>query len=401
MKHLYSEKARLFYLSFFIAAITSAQTPTTISQGTCPGVIANFNTNDNGFNSPSIYGSIFDSSFYFNSSRGYFTDYLPPLRVNAPGAPRVQNIISPPYNNPNPTGTFNVGFYYIVNNPAVDRFQIRIISITQTPQGTITNVEATSGLQSFAAWSTPTPYVDNGPTPTPFLTGFQGTICMRLTDPDIVNGPFTTFRIEVSYILNTPFFAVFDNFSNGGTANSPLPVNFIGLIADRNIDNSVSLKWDVTEEINVSAYEVEKSETGILFSKVGTVSAKGKSIYSYNNANASTNIVFYRIKSIDIDGRFKYSGIIKLAGRSSDSYADALLVYPVPAKVEITIAHKKLSRSARIKIVSLDGRILKTIIPAQGSSHTLTNISGMTPGMYFLQLEDGIGNVQTVKLLKN
>lgn len=86
----------------------------------------------------------------------------------------MPNIISPPYNNPNPTGTFNVGFYYIVNNPAVDRFQIRIISITQTPQGTITNVEATSGLQSFAAWSTPTPYVDNGPTPTSLLTGLSG-----------------------------------------------------------------------------------------------------------------------------------------------------------------------------------------------------------------------------------
>ena len=149
MKSLYSLKAWLLSLSFLIVIFTSAQSPSTVTQGICAGVVANFNTNDNGFNSPSIFGGIFDSSFYYNAGRGYWSDYMPPIRVNAPGFPRVQSIISPPYNNPNPTGTFTVGFYYIVNNPAVDRFMVRIISVTQTTQGTITNIEATSGLQTF------------------------------------------------------------------------------------------------------------------------------------------------------------------------------------------------------------------------------------------------------------
>ena len=152
MKFLYSLKGFFFSSLFFLTDSTSAQTPTTITQGICPGVIADFNTSDNGFNSPSIYGSIFDSSFFFNQSRGYWTDYLPPIRVTAPGFPRAQSILSPPYPNPNAVGTFNVGFYYIVNNPLVDRFQVRLISVTSTGQGTVTNVEATSGLQSFAAY---------------------------------------------------------------------------------------------------------------------------------------------------------------------------------------------------------------------------------------------------------
>ena len=400
MKLLYSLKARLFYLSFLFVVITSAQTPTITGPGICSGVVADFNNNDGGFNSPSIYGSIFDSSFYFNQPRGYYTDYDPPFRITPPGFPRVLSIISPPYINPNPVGTFNVGFYYIVNNPVADRFQIRIISVTSTPQGTITNVEATTGLQSFVAWSTPVPYVDNGPTPTPLLNGFQGNICVRLIDPDITNGPNTTYRIEVSYIINEAFFAVFDNLSIG-PSNIPLPVNFIGLIANRNPDNTVSLKWDVGEELSVREYQVEKSDNGTFFTSVGSVAAKGKSIYAFTNNTSTSNTIFYRVKSVDIDGRYKYSGVIKLPGSSTNSYSDVLMVYPTPAQDQITIAHKKLERNAKILVISLDGKILRTIIPATGSSHTQTDVSGLAPGMYFVRLEDGIGNVQTVKLLKN
>ncbi len=397
MKFLYVAFTCLSFLFFLQRPI--AQTPSTVTTGVCAGVVADFNTNDNGFNSPSIYGSIFDSSFYFNTARGYWTDYLPPTRVTAPGFPRVQNIISPPYQNPNPNGTFTVGFYYIVNNPFVDRFQVRIISVTQTSMGTVTNIEATSGLQLFSAWSTPLPYIDNGPNPTPLLNGFQGRVCLRLIDPDIANGPNTTFRVEVSYIINEAFFAVFDDLSIG-PVNSPLPVNFIGLVANRNTDNTVNLKWDVSEEINVQQYQVERSDNGISFAAAGTVAAKGKSIYAYTDV-ATTGTVFYRVKSIDIDGRFKYSGIVQLKGGSPDSYATGLMIYPVPAQNEITIAHKRLERTAKITISSATGHLMKTIIPAMGSSNTMVNLNGLPAGLYFVQLDDGKGGIQAVKLVKN
>jgi len=149
MKKIYSAKAILVGF-VLITSIANSQTPSQVSSGVCSGVVADFNSDDNGYNSPSVYGSIFDSSFYYHAGRGYWTDYLPPYRTVAPGFPRVMNIISPPYVNPNPVGTFNVGFHYIVPNPASDRFQVRIISVTQTSSGTVTNVEATSGVQFFA-----------------------------------------------------------------------------------------------------------------------------------------------------------------------------------------------------------------------------------------------------------
>lgn len=406
MKRFYSVKTWLLSLFLLSGFFTSAQTPTITVPGNCLGVIANFNTDDNGFNSPSIYGSIFDSSLYYHAGRGYWTDYLPPFRVSPPaGTPRVTNIISPPYINPNPSGTFNVGFYYIVNNPVSDFFQVRIISVTSTPQGTVTNVEATSGVQSFAAWSTPTPYVDGvtapiPPDPTPFMGTFQGFVCIRLLDPDIVNAPNTTFRVEVSYLVNGPRFVVFDNLSIG-PPQIPLPVNFIGLVANRNSDNSVDLKWDVSEEVNVIQYHVERSTNGANFLPVGTVAAKGKSIYGFTNYDVTPNTVYYRVKSEDPDGKVKYSGILRLKGNSANSYTDKIRLYPVPASDQVIVEHKQLERAAKLVISSVDGRVVQTIIPANRSSHTQINISAMAPGIYFVKLDDGTGDVQTVKLIKN
>jgi hypothetical protein len=242
--------------------------------------------------------------------------------------------------------------------------------------------------------------VDIGPDPTPFLSGSQGNICIRLTDPDIVNAPNTTFRIEVAYIINEAFFAVFDNLSIG-PQNIPLPVNFIGLVANRNTDNSVNMKWDVSEEVNVNEYQIERSTNGSSFSSVGSAPAKGKSIYTFTNYDVPSNTVFYRIKSVDIDGRFKYSGIIKLPGNSSNSYSNTLTIYPMPAKDDITVEHMKLTGNAKMMITSVDGKILKVIIPTPGSSHTPVNVSGMTTGIYFLRLDDGTGEVQMAKFIKD
>jgi hypothetical protein len=408
MKRLYPAKA--FFVCLFIAATLTvhSQVPTTTGPGFCDGVVANFNTSDQGFNAPSIYGSIFDSSLYYHAGRGYWTDYLPPFRTAAPVAgQRVMTIISPPFANPNPVGTFNVGFYYIVGNPVTDRFQVRIISVTQTSMGTVTNVEASSGVQSFAAWTVGgvAPYTDATatpavPDPTPFMGTFQGRVCIRLVDADITNGPNTTYRVETAYLVNEPLFAVFDDLSVG-PFNAPLPVDFIGLVANRNasVANTVDLRWDVAQELNVAEYQIERSTNGSTYELAGAVNAKGKSIYSFTDNNATANAtLYYRVRSVDIDGRSKYSGVLRIAGNSS--YGNNLQVYPVPAKNDITVQHRKLIGKARIIVTSLDGRVLQTVFPTPNSSNTPVTIGSLAPGLYMLRLDDEGGYTESVKFLK-
>jgi len=350
-----------------------------------------------------VYGGAFDSAFYYHAGRGYWTEYLPPTRTAAPGNDRVVTLISPPYINPNPNGTFNVGFYYIVPNANLDEFQVRIVSVTQTPMGTVTNIEASSGVQKFSDWSTPTAYNDmtaGVPDPTPLMGSDQGTVCIRLVDQDIVNSPLTTFRVEVSYLVKQRRFTVFDNLSIGPLL-SPLPVNFIGLVANRNSATSISLKWDVSEEVNVDRYEVQRSENGTSFTTVGTVSANAKTIYSFTDNNAPKGNLFYRVRNIDIDGSSKYSGVVRIKGNASASFGDKLVVYPSPASENITIEHRKILRGAQITISGMDGRIVRTIRPTEGSSHTPVTVSDLKPGMYIIRFDDGGGVTQTTKFVRN
>ena len=403
MKIFYSVKARLLLTLLLPAAFASAQSPTSTTPGFCTGVVANFNTTDNGFNSPSVYGGAFDSAFYYHAGRGYWTDYLPPFRTAAPGNNRVLSIISPPYINPNPTGTFNVGFYYIVPNAQTDQFMVRIISVTQTPLGTVTNVEASSGVQYFKDWSTPTPYNDMTaavPDPTALMGSEQGTVCIRLVDQDIVNSPLTTFRVEVYYIIGQRRFVVFDNLSIGPLL-SPLPVNFIGLVANRTTATDVSLKWDVSEEVNVDHYVIERSQNGTSFTSIGTVSANAKSIYTFTDQSAPSGNLFYRVRNVDIDGSSKFSGVVRIKGNSTSSYGDKLIVYPSPASEQITVEHKRILRDAKITISGMDGRIVKTIQPREGASHTPVNVTDLRPGMYIIRFDDGGGVVQTSKFIRN
>lgn len=412
MKQVYSVLSKTLLMAYGVLIINQAQaqSSSTTAPGNCGVVVANFNSNSGNHASPSIYGGMFDSSFYYQPVRGYWTD-MDHDRTNPPTSPRVLSIISPPYVNPSPQGEFNVGFYYIVPNAAIDRFQIRIVSIAPGPGGTtVTNIVATSGVQFFNQWSSPHHYVDqavsnsNGTSPAnPYLTGDSGHVCIKIVDADITNSPGTFYRVEIAYVLNTPvtdnFFAVYDNLSIGATsAPAPLPVNFIGIVANKIENNGVNIRWDVGDETNVQQYEVEKSTNGASFTTVGTVTAQHKYAYSFNDGSTKSPVIFYRVRSVDIDGRTKYSGIIKLSNNSS--YSNTIKVYPTPAQDQITVQHDLLNANARVIVTTMDGKVIKSITPGIGASNTMIDLSNLSSGMYIIRVNDGTGKTQTTTFIK-
>jgi hypothetical protein len=410
MKQVYSVLSKTLLMAFgaMLFNQAQAQSPSSNASGECGVVVANFNSNSGNHASTSIYGGMFDSSFYYHPIRGYWTDLVDGR--SAPISPRVMSIISPPYVNPSPQGQFNVGFYYIVPNALVDRFQVRIVSVSPGPGGeTVTNIVASSGVQSFSSWSSPAHYVDydhttaDGTSPAnPFLTGDSGHVCIRILDEDITNAPGTFYRVEIAYVLNTPgvdnFFAVYDNLSIGATtAPGPLPVNFIGIVANR-IDNGVMVRWDVADEVNVQEYQLEKSTDGASFTTVGHVSAQHKMVYSYTDPMVKAPLVFYRIKSVDNDGRVKYSGIVRI--RNNNSYSDVIKAYPSPAQSQVTISHSQLGNKAKLTVTTMDGRVLKVISPSAGASNTMVDVSGFSSGMYIIKLDNGNGKIETTTFVK-
>lgn len=398
MKHVYSfiPKTLLIATGFMMTIYSKAQNPTTTStNGDCSVIVQNFNSNSGGHSSPSIYGGTFDSAMYYNQSLGLWTE-MGTNKTDPNQFPRTITIISPPYVNPNPPTIFDVGFWYKTSSATADRFQVRLVAISPGPAGTTqTNLVASSSVQAFSNWSTYATVTDAN---NPSNSGDTGRVCIRLIDPDITNGPNTFYRIEIAFIENGPYYAAYDNLSIGPVIQqSTLPVNFIGVVANKT-GNGVNVKWDVGDEINVQEYQLEKSTNGYVFNTVGTVSAQNKSVYSYTDNGIKSNVIYYRVRSVDIDGKSKYSGIIKLT--YNNSFSNIIMVYPTVAQSQITIQHSQLPSNAKVLISTSDGRILKTVVPNVGVSNTMIDVSNLSAGMYIVKLDHGDGKSETAKFVK-
>ena len=106
---------------------------------------------------------------------------------------------------------------------------------------------------------------------------------------------------------------MFDDLS-AAVALGPLPVTFQGFVARKLDDGTTKLLWDVSQEVNVKGYYVEASANGLNFQNIGYVSATGKNVYSLNYVDKISGTMYFRIKNEDLDGKNKYSAIIKLFG---------------------------------------------------------------------------------------
>ncbi|HEU4470555.1 MAG TPA: T9SS type A sorting domain-containing protein [Flavisolibacter sp.] len=409
MKHVYLSISRTLFMALAVLSFErlSAQNETSTLPGNCPAVTQDFTNGTGGFTSPSVYGNItFDSAFYYNTTRGIWTELgsdLPGRQV--PPAPnRVVTIVSPPVASTSQLpGIFEVGFYYIVPSATLDRFNVSLVRLTTTssPGGDVTfqEVVARSGFRAFSEFSAsgPAAYID----PLNPLTHFgdSGVVCLRLIDEDITTGPNITYRVEFTYVIPEPRFSDFDDFAVGTIAPGPLPVNFMGIVANR-VDNSqaVNVKWDVADEIDVKEYQLEKSTNGATFNSVGSINAQGRSVYSLTDPAAKGNVIYYRVKSVDLNGATKYSGIVKLV--NNNSFSNGIKTYPSPARSQLTLQHSQLGSNARLSISTADGRIIRVVTPARGVSNTMIDVSGLASGMYVLRLDNGNGKIETTTFVK-
>ena len=188
-----------------------------------------------------------------------------------------------------------------------------------------------------------------------------------------------------------------DNFrTNTITSEIALPVNITYFNATATT-GSIKLTWMVASESNVNRYEIERSSNGKSYSKIGSVAAKGVVTYTYNDAAYNTGSNYYRLKAVDNDGKFKYSSVVLFkVGRKGL----ALRAYPSPASTEVTIQHETATSLSNISILSIDGRLVKTVRPTEGNVETPVDISSLQKGFYLVRYINSDGATETIKLVK-
>lgn len=179
------------------------------------------------------------------------------------------------------------------------------------------------------------------------------------------------------------------NFTGGGGGgitknNETLPVKFISF-SGKPENTGVKLHWIVASEINVERFDIEASTDGRTFTTIGKVQAKSATAntneYSYLDLKVNAqSIKFYKIVTVDKDGKKSYSEVIKVsrAGATND-----LSLYPVPANNYINITSKSLvNRSCTIEVYNPLGlRVLQSNKTSSGNTFQL-NTSSLPNGRY-------------------
>ncbi len=174
------------------------------------------------------------------------------------------------------------------------------------------------------------------------------------------------------------------------------------------INNEVAvIKWVSANETNVANYELEKSLDGKNFFKIHTVLSvrnnAPENSYFFNDPliGKSEEILYYRIKTIEINGGELYSSIIRL---NKDHKKNQLLIYPSPTHGDITLSYNSgANNNIIIHILDNTGRKVwsaKKAVKMGNNIFKLTEISKFQNGTYFFQVIDGdiIENIKFVKL---
>jgi photosystem II stability/assembly factor-like uncharacterized protein len=93
----------------------------------------------------------------------------------------------------------------------------------------------------------------------------------------------------------------------------PLPVSLLNFNG-RLYQNNILLEWNTSYEFNSSHFELEKSYDGANFQKIAKITAAGNSNslqqYSYLDQGTLSEFNYYRLKMVDIDGKFIYAQTI-------------------------------------------------------------------------------------------
>lgn len=175
--------------------------------------------------------------------------------------------------------------------------------------------------------------------------------------------------------------------------NSILPLNFLEFKGWLSGSDAI-LNWKTDHEINTNEFIVERSFDGNNFSPVGYVkSANAPGVHQYaftdfNTTLSRADLIYYRIKQKDIDGRSTHSKVITLSPLSLVNKA-SIAVYPNPAtnQVNLTVT---VQRKENLNYFIFDnaGRklIQNSAQVSAGLNSLYVDINKLSAGIYYLKL---------------
>ncbi len=180
-----------------------------------------------------------------------------------------------------------------------------------------------------------------------------------------------------------------DNVCLELSESTTVPVTFISFSGEV-IGDDVDLTWEVTDEINVSHYVIQRSvnSANLDFINLGEVTAEGFDSYSFIDEEPVQGTNHYRIEAVDFDGQKSYTETIVInfdnTNSTQSSIENHLRVYPNPTEGRINLSSGEL-----IEILDTNGKKYAASL----------DVSHLRSGVYIAIIEFN-GNVVSRRFIK-
>jgi hypothetical protein len=180
------------------------------------------------------------------------------------------------------------------------------------------------------------------------------------------------------------------NLFTFGSSAFLLPLHILSFTA-QHLNTSTQVSWITSDEENVNRFEVQRSDDGNNFYTVINVAARNRGItenYSATDKLDIHRVAYYRLRSIDTDGRSRYSQVVIISEINSNSDLK-LVINPVHEQIVLS-AGSQISGSFHYKINAQAGQLLLhgNLLIQHGGLYSISLPSNILPGVYILKVSD-------------
>ncbi len=200
------------------------------------------------------------------------------------------------------------------------------------------------------------------------------------TIPTINSGPYTAFLVSGDFL------------SIAASQVNVLPIKLTSFTG-HSANSSVVLNWETSSETNSKAFEIQHSVNKAGWQNIDFVNSKGTkdaiSKYQYTHLNPNSGQNYYRLKSIDNDGKAEYSQAISVKTIAQIN----IIVTPNPSSNTIKIEGVNQGFAT---IVDMQGKVIKT---QELSESGIINVIDFNPGYYLIKILSN-DKLYTKKFLK-
>ncbi len=184
-----------------------------------------------------------------------------------------------------------------------------------------------------------------------------------------------------------------------------LPLKLLSFTAEIE-NNVVGLKWTATSEDDLKKFVIERSYDNKHFSEVDAVLPHGhpadKNNYTFLDklSENSPTTVYYRLHSIDMNGKGEYSDIRIITMQKNSSLSISAYPNPVMNKLLVTIPSAWQKKNVMFELLTVNGLVAKIFNTKNTGQTEILNVNNIAPGSYFLNASCD-GKIVRGKIIKN